>query len=101
MNEKCDLRREARRPCDAAVTVLWRDQRGEEKFSYAKALDISGHGLRLLMPVDLPRQTYLTLNASQLGLAGPASVRHCARIRAAKFAIGVEFTAGMSWTPKD
>jgi hypothetical protein len=101
MSERCDLRREARRPCDTTITILWRDQRGEEKFSYAKALDISGRGLLLQMPVALPRQTYLTLNASKLGLLGHASVRHCARTRGAKFTVGVEFTAGLSWTPKD
>jgi hypothetical protein len=96
-----DLRREDRRPCDHNITVMWRDLGGEDKFVHAKALDICESGLRLQMPEALPRQVYLTLSASKLGLLGPASVRHCTRIRGSKFAIGVEFAAGMRWTPKD
>ena len=53
------------------------------------------------MPEALPHQAYLALSAAQLGLTGHASVRHCTRIRGAKFAVGVEFTAGLRWTPKD
>jgi hypothetical protein len=52
------------------------------------------------MPEALPKQTYLALSAAKLGLVGHASVRHCSRIRASKFSIGVEFTAGLRWTPK-
>jgi hypothetical protein len=32
---------------------------------------------------------------------GHASVRHCTRTRGSKFAIGVEFTAGLHWTPRN
>ena len=96
-----DLRRNDRRPCDHNVKVMWRDLAGQDKFTHAKALDISELGLRLQMPEALPHQAYLGLNAAQLGLTGHASVRHCTRIRGAKFAIGVEFTAGLRWTPKD
>jgi hypothetical protein len=96
-----DLRRQDRRACDQSVTVLWRDIRGDEKFVNAKALDISEAGLRLQMPEALPQQAYLTLRASKLGLLGRASVRHCTRINGSKYAIGVEFTAGLNWAPKD
>jgi len=96
-----DLRRQDRRACDQSITVIWRDPRGEDKFVIAKAVDISESGLRLQMPEALPRQAYLTLRTSKLGLLGSASVRHCTRIGGSKFAIGVEFTAGMRWTPKD
>ena len=95
-----DLRRQDRRPCDSSVTVLWRDGRGEEKFVNAKALDICESGLKLQMPEALPKQAYLTLRASKLGLLGPASVRHCTRISGSKYAVGVEFTAGVRWKPK-
>ena len=96
-----DLRRNDRRPCDHSVTVLWRDLLGQDKFVQGKALDICELGLRMLMPEALPRQTYLSLSASKLGLVGHASVRHCARIRGSQYAIGVEFTAGLRWSPKD
>jgi hypothetical protein len=76
---------------------MWRDTRGEDKFVRAKALDISESGLRVQLPEALPRQTYVALSASNLGLVGHASVRHCTRIRASKFAVGVEFTAGLRW----
>jgi hypothetical protein len=96
-----DLRRKDRQACDHNITVMWRDLHGEEKFVQAKALDICELGLRLQMPETLPRQAYLALSAAKLGLMGHASVRHCTRIRASKFAVGVEFTAGLRWTPKD
>ena len=96
-----DLRRQDRRPCDHKITVTWRDQRGEDRFAHAKAVDICELGLRLQMPEALPRQAYLTISAVKLGLMGHASVRHCARIGGAKFLVGVEFTAGLRWTAKD
>jgi len=96
-----DLRRNDRRPCDHTVTVMWRDPGGQDKFVQAKAQDISEMGLRMQMPEALPRQTYLNLSASKLGLVGHASVRHCTRIRGAKYSVGVEFTAGLRWSPKD
>ena len=95
-----DLRRKDRWPCDHTLSVMWRDASGEDKFAQAKALNISEFGLRLQMPEALPRQTYLTINAQKLGLIGYASVRHCTRIHGSKFAIGVEFTAGLKWVPK-
>ena len=101
MEIRRDLRRQERRPCDQSVTVQWRDRCGEDKFFHAKALDISEFGMRLQMPEGLPQQTYLTLNASKLGLLGYASVRQSTRIRGSNFAVGAEFTAGLRWTPKD
>ena len=101
MEARHDLRRQDRRPCDHNVTVMWRDLRGADKFVHTKALDICESGLRLQMPEALPRQTYLALSATKLGLMGHASVRHCTRTRGSRFAIGVEFTAGLRWTPKD
>jgi hypothetical protein len=96
-----DLRRNDRRPCYHDVTVMWRDLHGEDKFVQAKALDICELGLRMHMPEALRRQTYLSLSASKLGLVGHALVRHCARTRGSKYAIGVEFTAGLRWSPKN
>ena len=96
-----DLRRKDRLLCDHSVTVRWSDSGGQEKFVLAKALDICETGLRLQMPEAIRLQTYLTLSAPKLGLMGNASVRHCARLRAAKFAVGVEFTAGLRWMPKN
>jgi hypothetical protein len=101
METRHDLRRNDRRPCDHNVTVMWRDLGGQDKFVHAKVLDICESGLRVQMPEALPHQTYVALSASKLGLVGHASVRHCMRTRGAKFAIGVEFTAGLRWTPRN
>ena len=95
-----DLRRAERQPCDHSVTVTWRGAGGEDRFTQAKAIDICESGLRLQMPESLDRQSYLTLRASKLNLVGPASVRHCTRIRGGKFAVGLEFSGGMRWTPR-
>ena len=92
-----DLRRKHRLPCDHAVTVRWRDNRGEDKFTNARALDICESGMRLQMPEAISRQAYVVLSAPKLGLVGHASVRHCAQSRSTKFAVGVEFTAGLRW----
>jgi len=96
-----DLRRRSRRPCDGRVKVQWLDLHGQDKFFHAKALDICELGLRLETPEPLPAQTYLMLRASELGLLGHASVRYCTRLRGSKFAVGVEFTAGLQWAPKE
>jgi hypothetical protein len=96
-----DLRRTSRQPCDQRITVVWRDTGGQEKFVQAKAVDICELGLRFEMPEALARQTYLTLGADKLGLRGTASVRHCTRIRGFRFVVGVEFSAGLRWTPRD
>jgi hypothetical protein len=100
MGTRHDLRRQDRQACDHNVTVMWRGPQGEDKFAQAKALDICEFGLRLQMPEALPKQAYVALSAAKLGLVGHASVRHCMRIRASKFAVGLEFTAGLRWTPK-
>jgi hypothetical protein len=101
MSIRHDLRRQDRQACDHTVTVHWQDVGGQDKFVNAKALDICEWGLRLQMPEAMPTQRYLTLRAPKLGLLGQASVRHCSRVGGAKFVIGVEFTAGLRWAPKD
>jgi hypothetical protein len=101
MEIRHDLRRQDRRVCSHNITVMWRDLRGQDKFVQAKALDICEQGLRLQMPEELPRQTYLSISAAKLGLMGHASVRHCTRTGGARFAVGIEFTAGLRWKPKD
>jgi hypothetical protein len=95
-----DSRRQDRQACDHKVMVLWRGLGGEDKFVYAKALDISEWGLRLQMSESLVPLTYVTLGAPKIGLVGHASVRHCSRIRGSKFSVGVEFAAGLRWVPE-
>jgi hypothetical protein len=98
MGIRHDLRRQDRQPCEHNVTVNWRDARGENKFAIARAIDISQSGIRLQMPEAPPLHSYVMLRAGKLGLMGNASVRHCLRTAASKFAVGAEFTAGLEWT---
>jgi hypothetical protein len=98
MGIRHDLRRQDRQPCGHNVTVNWRDARGENKFAIARAIDISPSGIRLQMPEAPPLHSYVMLRAAKLGLMGNASVRHCLRTAASKFAVGAEFTAGLEWT---
>jgi len=98
METRHDLRRQDRVSCSQTVTVMWRDNRGEDKFANAQALDVSSHGLRLQLPEAVPYQTSLTLRAAKLGLHGRASVRHCAR-KGTRFAVGVQFAGDLRWNP--
>ncbi len=101
MGTRHDLRRQDRRPCEHKITVTWRDARGDNKFAIAQALDISKSGIRLQMPEAPPLHTYVMLRAAKLRLLGNASVRHCVRMAASKYAVGAEFTAGLEWTPEE
>ena|ERR1700685_657456 len=100
MGTRHDLRRQDRQPCEHKITVTWRDATGENKFAIARAIDISESGIKLQMPEAPPLHTYVTLRATKLGLLGNASVRHCVRTAASKYAVGSEFTAGLRWTPE-
>jgi hypothetical protein len=100
MGTRHDLRRQDRRPCEHNVTVTWHDARGDNKFAIARAIDISESGIRLQMPEAPPLHTYVMLRAAKLGLLGNASVRYCVRTTASKYAVGAEFTAGLSWIPE-
>jgi len=98
METRHDLRRQDRFGCFQTVTVMWRDSRGEDKFTTAQALDVSPHGLRLQLPEAVPFQTCITLRAVKLGLHGRASVRHCSR-SGTRFAVGVQFAGDLRWNP--
>jgi hypothetical protein len=100
MGTRNDLRRQDRHPCEHKITVTWRDAVGENKFAVGRAIDISKSGIRLQMPEAPPLHTYVTLRATKLGLLGNASVRHCVRTAASKYAVGAEFTAGLQWSPE-
>lgn len=100
MERHRDLRRHERRSCGDQITVVWRCPRGDDKFWNTKALDISELGMRVQMLEALPRQSYVIVRASTLGLVGQASVRHCSRIHGGKFSMGLEFASGMRWAPK-
>lgn len=100
LKEHHDMRRGARQPCDQTISVMWREA-GEDRFAQARGQNISEWGLRFEISRPLPHQMPVSLAAPKLGLAGPACVRHCARMRNTNFAVGVEFASGLRWRQKD
>lgn len=100
MEYKGGLRRSERLTTDALVEMTWKDRLGQEKFAKGRSLDISATGIRVEMPESLDKQTYVTLRSNALSLHGTASVRSCTR-KGAKFLIGLEFSAGLKWKPKN
>jgi hypothetical protein len=73
---------------------------GGDKYINGKTLDISTSGMRVEVSDPIDRQTYVTLQCAALGLHGSASVRTCNR-KGMKFVIGLEFSGGLKWKPKE
>jgi PilZ domain len=97
---KGELRRHQRTAKSAPVQIIWKDRQGEDKFVNGRILDVSEAGIRVEVSDPLEKQTYVTLQSPSLGLHGSASVRTCAR-KGMKYIIGLEFSAGLKWKPKD
>lgn len=100
MNNKGDLRRHPRTPVTAQVQLSWTDVRGTEKFITGRIVDISESGMRVEMREPLTKQTYVALRADQVGLQGRASVRSCVK-QGPKHVVGLEFSGGLKWKPKE
>ena len=98
MRKDKEIRRYKRSKHITTVRLSWQDRFGNEKFAHARSFDISESGLRIEVPEAVPLQSYVTLQAQQLGIQGRASVRFCARV-GGKYVLGLEFTAGLRWKP--
>jgi len=72
---------------------------GEQKFAYARILDVSESGMRVELREPLAKQAYVSLRAEQIGLQGSASVRSCVK-QGGKYLAGLEFSGGLKWKPK-
>ena len=99
MDNKGDLRRQARRPITAPIQLSWTDIQGTEKFITARIVDISESGMRVQMREPLAKQTYVALRADQIGLQRRASVRTCVK-QGTNHVVGLEFSGGLKWKPK-
>jgi hypothetical protein len=71
---------------------------GEQKFAYAKILDVSESGMRVELREALARHAYVSLRADKIGLQGSASVRSCVK-KGGKYLVGLEFSGGLKWKP--
>jgi PilZ domain len=100
VEKKRDLRRHGRTPLAATVQLSWTDNGGNQKFVTARILDVSEAGMRVEMREPLAKQAYVAFRADQIALQGSASVRSCAK-RGAKHVIGLEFSGGLKWKPKE
>ncbi len=72
---------------------------GEQKFAYARILDVSESGLRVELREALARHAYVSLRADHIALQGSASVRSCVK-KGSLYLVGLEFSGGMKWKPK-
>jgi len=91
-----DMRRHARYVLSQKIGIMWCDAIGDDKFMKASARDLSEAGVGLELPEELQVRSYVILRASELGIHGRASVRHCQR-QGLKYIVGVEFSGGMRW----
>ena len=100
MSKEGELRRHTRSVKSSPVQIIWKDRQGLDKFVNGRILDVSESGMRVEVPEPLDKQTYLTLQSIALGLHGSASVRSCTR-KGMKYMVGLEFSAGLKWKPKN
>jgi PilZ domain len=100
VEKKGDLRRHGRTPIATPIQLSWTDRDGNQKFAYAKILDVSESGMRVEAREPLAKQAYVALRADQIALQGSASVRNCTK-RGTKYVIGLEFSGGLKWKPKE
>ena len=99
MSSKGNIRRHSRADTAAPLQIIWKDHGGLDKFTNARALDVSESGMRIEVIEPLPERSYVTLRSDKLGLQGSASVRSCTR-KGLKYVVGLEFSAGMKYKPK-
>jgi hypothetical protein len=100
MAREGELRRHARAEKSSPVQIVWKDRRGEDRYVNGRSLDISPSGMRVEISEPIDKQTYVTLQCMALGLHGTASVRTCVR-KGMKYVVGLEFSGGLQWKPKD
>ncbi|HTR38100.1 MAG TPA: PilZ domain-containing protein [Bryobacteraceae bacterium] len=100
MSQKGDIRRHSRTPRSGPVQLSWRDRNGNAQVSRGRLVDISEAGMRVEVPEPLEKLIYLTVRADELGIHGTASVRSCTR-KGLKYVVGLEFSAGLQYKPKD
>jgi hypothetical protein len=93
---KRDTRREIRHPVNANIRILWEGDSSRENYASARLLNVSKHGVLLLLDQKIPTRTVLTCREPTLGINGRGSVRHCT-LSKGKYLVGVEFSNGTGW----
>ncbi len=87
-----DIRRHRRVLYTGPIRLSWEDAAGVIKYAQVKTVDICEGGVRVEAPVPVPPQTYVTLRADRINLAGVASVRYVAR-HGSKYFLGLQLSS--------
>jgi PilZ domain len=86
-----ECRTSARRPCDLALNVIWKDGRGRVIHSNARCLDISDSGARIEYREAMANLTPIQIWAAEDGgVVKTGKVRFCTPAGSA-YHIGIEF----------
>jgi len=94
------LRRHGRAEKSSPLQIVWQDRTGADKYVQGKTLDISPSGMRVELAEPIERGVYVTVQCPALGVHGRASVRSCSR-KGMKYILGLEFSGGLEWKPKE
>jgi hypothetical protein len=97
---KGNLRRHQRVAVESPVQALWRDRSGADNAVNGRVVDVSEMGIRIRVPAPIEKGAYVTFHASRVPLQGNGSVKSC-RQQGLAYLIGLEFTSGRRWKPKD
>jgi hypothetical protein len=89
-----DGRRYLRSPINARIELGWQDQRGWQKQTQSRGVNMSSAGAAVMSPEPVAIGSTVYLNSKQLQLMGAAVVRHCTEKRS-KFLIGLEFRGSL------
>ena len=85
---------------ESPVQALWRDRSGADNAVNGRVVDVSESGIRIRVPAPIEKGAYVTFHASKVPLHGTGSVKSC-RQQGLGYLIGLEFTSGLRWKPKD
>jgi len=86
-----NLRRQPRGPVNEAIRVSWHDPARGLVYLRGKCLDASKGGMRIRLPLPIPRQSVISILADGMSFAGNASVRHVTR-SGSYYCLGLELS---------
>ncbi len=89
-----DGRRYLRSPINARFELGWQDQRGWQKQTQSRAVNMSSAGAGVMSPDPIAVGTTVYVNSKELQLMGAATVRHCT-VKRGRFLLGLEFRGSL------
>ena len=96
-----NLRRSRRYAVDATIMqVYYLDASGKMKVARTRAINISEGGMAFELPEAAQPMSMIRFQSDKYKLFGSGAVRFCNKT-GSKYAIGIEFTEGLHWSPPD